>query len=166
MSSSPPAAPTYNAGVACADCHMPYTRDGAAKFSPTTSAARCSTRSGLRRLPHGCHLRGPTGWPSSRNQVRETMIATEDALVDAIGAIEAAAASAGSGCSPAGRSPPACTAKPSCAGTSSPPRTAWASTTPEEALRILAAATDLARQAQLKAHEAGPQLAAPGLTRL
>jgi nitrite reductase (cytochrome c-552) len=23
----------YNAGVACADCHMPYTRDGAAKFS-------------------------------------------------------------------------------------------------------------------------------------
>ena len=23
----------YKAGVACADCHMPYTRDGAAKFS-------------------------------------------------------------------------------------------------------------------------------------
>ena len=23
----------YKAGVACADCHMPYTRDGAVKFS-------------------------------------------------------------------------------------------------------------------------------------
>jgi nitrite reductase (cytochrome c-552) len=82
----------YNAGVSCADCHMPYTRDGAAKYSshdvhspllnPVQACGQCHT---------------DTDYVVSRvgiiqEQVATTKIATEDAIVDAINAIKAAAA--------------------------------------------------------------------------
>ena len=143
----------FNAGVACSDCHMPFTRDGAAKFSthdvksPLLNAeAACGQ----------CHT--SVEYVTNRvatiqNQVYETMIATEDAIVAAITAIEAAAA------------------LPNVEATfldearqlhrESQLRWDFIAAensmgfhNPEEALRILAAATNLARQAELKAVQA------------
>jgi len=82
----------YNAGVSCADCHMPYVSEGAAKYSshdvhspllnPEQACGQCHT---------------DTGYVISRvntiqEQVYTTKQNTEDALVDAIHAIKAAAA--------------------------------------------------------------------------
>ena len=143
----------YNAGVSCADCHMPYTRDGAAKFSthnvqsPLVNAEVACGQ---------CHTDVPyvTGRVATiQKQVADTMSATEEALVAAIDAITAALAA-----------PNADAAK--LAEAQQLHRAAqlrWdfiaaensmGFHNPEEALRILAAATDLARQAQLKALEA------------
>jgi nitrite reductase (cytochrome c-552) len=88
-----------------------------------------------------------------QNQVNETMIATEDAILAAIGAIEAAAAESGTD-----------------AGLLEEARwlhreaqlrwdfiaaeNSMGFHNPEEALRILATATNLARQAELKAVQA------------
>lgn len=82
----------YKAGVACADCHMPYVREGAAKFSshdvhspllnPEAACGQCHT---------------DTQYVVARvneiqDQVYNTKIETEDALVDAINALKLAAA--------------------------------------------------------------------------
>ena len=74
----------FKAGVACADCHMPYTRDGAAKFSthdvhsPLLNAeAACGQ----------CHtdVEYVTGRVATiQGQVRSAMDASEDAIVAAI----------------------------------------------------------------------------------
>jgi nitrite reductase (cytochrome c-552) len=143
----------HNAGVACADCHMPYTRDGAAKFSThdvksplLNSEAACGQ----------CHT--DVEYVTNRvsiiqNQVYETMIATEDAIIAAIGAIEAA---------------DALTAVDSLVLEDArqlhreaqlrwdfiAAENSMGFHNPEEALRILAAATNLARQAELKAVQA------------
>src|SRR5512142_1604021 len=81
----------YMAGVSCADCHMPYVRDGAAKFSshdvkspllnPQQSCGQCHT---------------DTDYVVARvkeiqDQVYNTKLATEDALIDAITALKVAA---------------------------------------------------------------------------
>lgn len=140
----------FNAGVACADCHMPYTRDGAAKFSthnvksPLLNAeAACGA----------CHtdVNYVTGRVSIiQNQVHETMIATEEALLAAIQAIEAAATSTKANQ----------TLLDEARKLHREAQLRWDFISaensmgfhnPEEALRILAKATDLARQAQLKA---------------
>lgn len=85
----------YKAGVACADCHMPYIRDGAAKFSnhnvqsPLINAeAACGQ----------CHT--DVAYVVDRvatiqEQVNQTMGATQDAIIAAIQAIKAAAAMEG-----------------------------------------------------------------------
>jgi nitrite reductase (cytochrome c-552) len=82
----------YNAGVACADCHMPYVREGASKYSshdvhsPLLNAevacGQChtDTESVVRRVN------------TIQEQVAGTKQNTEDALIDAINAIKAAAA--------------------------------------------------------------------------
>jgi nitrite reductase (cytochrome c-552) len=143
----------YQAGVSCADCHMPYTRDGAAKFSThnvQSPLLNSETACGA------CHtdVEYVTGRVAIiQAQVNGTMLATEDAIVAAIGAIKAAAE------------------KPDVDATLlEEARTLHREAqlrwdliaaensmgfhNPEEALRILAAATDLARQAQLKAVQA------------
>ncbi len=143
----------YSAGVSCADCHMPYTRDGSAKFSthdvqsPLLNAeVACGA----------CHT--DVGYVTNRvatiqNQVRATMDITEDAIMDAIQAIEAAAAE--SGVDEALLTEARLLHREA--------QLFWdfiaaensmGFHNPEEALRILAAATDMARQAQLKAVEA------------
>ncbi len=82
----------YMAGAACADCHMPYVRDGAAKFSshdvhsPLLNAEQACGQ---------CHT--DTDYAVSRvkeiqDQVYNTKLATEDALIDAIAAIKTATA--------------------------------------------------------------------------
>ena len=86
----------YNAGVSCADCHMPYVRDGAAKYSMH------DIHSPLLNVELACgQCHSDTQAVSNRvsliqDQVYNTKIATEDALVDAINAIIAATANSAS----------------------------------------------------------------------
>jgi nitrite reductase (cytochrome c-552) len=144
----------FKAGVACADCHMPYTRDGAAKFSThnvQSPLLNAETACGA------CHT--DVAYVTGRvaiiqDQVRQTMDATEDALVAAIQAIESAAAA------PAADADLLAEART----LHREAQLRWdfiaaensmGFHNPEEALRILANATDLARQAQLKAVQAG-----------
>jgi nitrite reductase (cytochrome c-552) len=82
----------YNAGVSCADCHMPYVREGAAKYSthdvhspllnPELACGQCHTDSEyvVRRVN------------AIQEQVAATKIDTENAIIDAITAIKLAAA--------------------------------------------------------------------------
>ena len=85
----------YAAGVACADCHMPYTRDGAAKYSnhdvhsPLLDAeAACGT----------CHTDVTyvtTRVAMIQAQVYTTLINTEDTILAAITAIKTSSETAG-----------------------------------------------------------------------
>jgi nitrite reductase (cytochrome c-552) len=143
----------YKAGVACADCHMPYTRDGAAKFSnhnvqsPLLNAdAACGQ----------CHtdVAYVTGRVATiQAQVRQTMDASEDAILAAISAIKGAAAAANVDTKQLDEA----------RNLHREAQLRWDFVAaensmgfhnPEEALRILAEATNLARQAQLKAVQA------------
>jgi nitrite reductase (cytochrome c-552) len=147
----------YNAGVACADCHMPYTRDGAAKFSTH------NVKSPLLNAETACgQCHTDVGYVTNRvsiiqNQVSETMIATEDAIIDAIDTIEAAGAVSGVDA--------ALLEEARQLHRESQLRWDFIAAensmgfhNPEEALRILAAATNLARQAELKAVQAAGTL--------
>ena len=143
----------FKAGVACADCHMPYTRDGAAKFSshdvhspllnPEAACGQCHT-----------DVEYVVGRVATiQAQVNERLLATEDAIIDAIDAIKAAAAS-----------PDVDTAKlDEARSLHRQAQMMWdfiaaensmGFHNPEEALRILGKSTDMARQAQLKAIQA------------
>jgi len=143
----------YNAGASCADCHMPYTRDGAAKFSShnvqsplVDPAASCGA----------CHT--DVEYVTDRvagiqEQVAGTMSAAEEALVAAIDAIAAAADTA--------KVDQDLLAEARRLHRSAQLRWDFVAAensmgfhNPEEALRILASATDLARQAQIKAIQA------------
>jgi nitrite reductase (cytochrome c-552) len=140
----------FNAGVSCADCHMPYTRDGAAKFSThnvrsplVNASASCGT----------CHTNvdfAVTRVSIIQDQTFERMMAAEEAIIDAIAAIKAAGETAG-------------------ADQELLKEARWLHReaqlrwdfiaaensmgfhNPTEALRILGNAADLARQAQLQA---------------
>lgn len=143
----------YKAGVACADCHMPYTRDGAAKFSThnvQSPLLNAETACGA------CHtdVAYVTGRVATiQSQVRATMDAAEDAIVAAIKAIEAAAKETGVDMDELTEA----------RNLHREAQLRWdfinaensmGFHNPEEALRILSIATDLARQAQLKAVQA------------
>jgi nitrite reductase (cytochrome c-552) len=143
----------YQAGVACADCHMPYTRDGAAKFSThdvKSPLLNAETACGA------CHtdVAYVTGRVADiQKQVRQTMDITEDALVAAIKGIEAAAQVSGvnqEALTEARRLQREAQLRWDFIAAEN----SMGFHNPEEALRILAASTDLARQAQLKAVEA------------
>ncbi len=143
----------YMAGVACADCHMPYTRDGAAKFS--THNVQSPLLNGGTACG-ACHMDVAyvTGRVSViQDQVHTTMLATEEAIVAAIATIKAASEAPGVDE----------TLLQEARLLHREAQLRWdfiaaensmGFHNPEEALRILAAATDLARQAQLKAIEA------------
>jgi len=143
----------YKAGVACADCHMPYTRDGAAKFSThnvQSPLLNAETACGA------CHT--DVAYVTGRvaiiqDQVRQTMDATEDALVAAIQAIEAAAATpdVNAGLLAEARD---LHRESQLRWDFIAAENSMGFHNPEEALRILANSTDLARQAQLKAVQA------------
>jgi nitrite reductase (cytochrome c-552) len=143
----------YKAGVACADCHMPYVRDGAAKFSshdvhspllnPQQACGQCHT-----------DVDYVTARVSDiQNQVFNTKTATEDALIDSLNAIKLA------------------TANPNADGAKldearqihRKAQFMWDFVSaensmgfhnPEYFLKFLAVSTNLARQAQMKATEA------------
>jgi len=143
----------YKAGVACADCHMAYTRDGAAKYSnhdvksPLLNAeAACGS----------CHK--DVSYVTARvseiqKQVATTRDSSEIAIIDAINAIKAAAANP--------KADAKLIAEARALHRSAQLRWDFVAAenssgfhNPEEALRILATAIDLARQAQLKALQA------------
>ena len=85
----------FNAGVSCADCHMPYVRDGAMKYSshdimsplldPQQSCGQCHTdvNEVLARVN------------TIQDTVHAAKITAEDALIDAITALQAATAKPG-----------------------------------------------------------------------
>ena len=147
----------FKAGVSCADCHMPYTRDGAAKFSshdiksplldPEAACGACHT-----------DVEYVVGRVETiQAQVNERLLATEDALIEAIDALKIAAASTE-------------VDKAKLDEARKLHRQAqmmWdfiaaensmGFHNPEETLRILAKATDTARQAQLMALQAAGTL--------
>ncbi len=141
------------AGVACADCHMPYTRDGAMKYSshdiksPLLNAQQACGQ---------CHTDVDVVLARVsviQNTVHESKISTEDALIDAITAIQASAGKADSD--------PALLGEARTLHRHAQFMWDFISSSnsmgfhnPDEALRILRNATDLARQAQMKAAEA------------
>jgi nitrite reductase (cytochrome c-552) len=140
----------FKAGVACADCHMPYVSEGAAKYSshdvhspllnPEASCGQCHTDTEyvVRRVN------------LIQEQVATTKQSTEDAIIDAINAIKAAAID-----------PKADTALLDQArNLHRKAQFMWDFVSaensigfhnPEYALKILAQSTDLARQAQMLA---------------
>ena len=77
----------YNAGVSCADCHMPYVRDGAVKYSSH------DVKSPLLQAELACgQCHSDVNYVVGRvkdiqDQVFSTKQASEDALVDAIQAM-------------------------------------------------------------------------------
>ncbi len=143
----------YNAGVACADCHMPYVRDGAAKYSDH------NIRSPLLQPERACgQCHNDVDYVTGRvatiqDQVYNTKIATEDAIIDAVNAIKAATANTASD-------------QALLAEARELHRQAqfyWDFVSaensmgfhnPEYVLKVLSQSTDLARQAQMKAAQA------------
>jgi nitrite reductase (cytochrome c-552) len=151
----------YKAGVSCADCHMPYTRDGAAKFSnhnvqsplvnPEAACGQCHTDVNYVVERVGIIQRS----------VREAMDHAEDALVAAITAIEKAASQESADA--------ALLAEARNLHREAQLRWDFIAAensmgfhNPTEALRILTIATDMARQAELKAYQAINDQAAAG----
>jgi nitrite reductase (cytochrome c-552) len=143
----------YKAGVACADCHMPYLREGAMKYSshdimsplldPQQSCGQCHTdvNAVLARVS------------VLQDTVHQSKIETENALIDAITALQAAAAKPGSDAA----------LLEEARSLHRQAQYMWDFISssnsmgfhnPDEALRILRNATDLARQAQMKASQA------------
>ena len=154
----------FNAGVACADCHMPYVRNGAMKYSshdimspllePQLSCGQCHTDVNvvLARVS------------VIQDTVHAAKIAAEDALIDAITALQAAAAKPDSD--------PALLEEARTLHRHAQFMWDFISSgnsmgfhNPDEALRILSNATDLARQAQMKASQAAgdPSLLKTGI---
>lgn len=143
----------YNAGVSCADCHMPYTRDGSAKFSthnvrsplldPATACGACHTNVDqvVRRVS------------IIQDATFANMVQAEEAIIDAINAIKTAAATEGADQALIEEARTLHRAA----------QLRWDFIAAEnsmgfhngtEALRILSDAANLARQAQLKAIQA------------
>jgi nitrite reductase (cytochrome c-552) len=154
----------YKAGVACADCHMPYVRDGAAKYSshdvhspllnPQQACGQCHT-----------DVDYVTGRVAEiQDQVYKTKISTEDALIDAITALKTATAN-----------PNADAAlltearnlhrKAQFMWDFVSAENSMGFHNPEYILKILAESTNMAREAQMKAAQAAndPSLLATGL---
>ena len=142
-----------NAGVSCADCHMPYVREGAAKYSmhdihspllnPDLACGQChsDTEYVVRRVN------------IIQEQVATTKIATEDAIVDAVNAIKAAVANPSSDAELLNQAREFHRhAQFNWDMVSAENSTGFHN--PEYALKLLAEATNYARQAQMLASQA------------
>ncbi len=142
----------YNAGVACADCHMPYTRDGAAKFSTHNVQSPLLNAETACGACHSDVEYATTRVKIIQDTVAETMGNTQDAILAAVDAIVAAAATDGVD--------EEVLAEARWLHRESQLRWDFIAAensmgfhNPEEALRILADAITLAFQAQIKALE-------------
>ena len=154
----------FRAGVACADCHMPYLRDGAMKYS---SHNIMSPELDPQQSCGQCHadVEYVLGRVSViQDTIYQVKISTEDALVDAISAIKIAAAKPDSD--------PALLEKARSLHRHAQFMWDFISSAnsmgfhnPDEALRILRNSTDLARQAQMATAQAAgdPSLLAVGV---
>ncbi len=147
----------FNAGVACADCHMPYVRDGAMKYSshdvksplidPQAACGQCHTdvEVVLARVA------------TIQDTVYAERLATEDAIIDAVTALKAAVAN------PA--SDPALLDEARALHREAQFMWDFFSSSnsmgfhnPDESLRMLKKSADLARQCQMKAAQAAGDL--------
>ncbi len=142
-------------GVACADCHMPYTREGAVKISDHW------IRSPLSNIRNACMTCHQQDEEALFNRVVEIQTRTadllhlaEDAIIDAIDAIVAAQEAGASEASLENALHLQRRATMRWDFVSSENSTGFHS--PQEAARILAMAIDFARQAQLEAERAMP----------
>lgn len=143
----------FNAGVACADCHMPYVRDGAAKYSmhdihspllnPDLACGQChaDTQYAVLRVN------------AIQDQVYSTKIAAEDALVDAITALQAATADPNADQAALDQAR-AYHRQAQFKWDFVSAENSMGFHNPEYILKILAESTDLARQAQMLASQA------------
>jgi nitrite reductase (cytochrome c-552) len=143
----------YNAGVSCADCHMPYVREGAAKYSmhdihspllnPALACGQChtDTDSVVRRVN------------LIQEQAYNTKIATEDAIIDAVNAIKAAAANPNSDAALLDEAR-LLHRQAQFYWDYVSAENSMGFHNPEYVLKILAESTNLARQAQMKAAQA------------
>ncbi len=142
-------------GVGCADCHMPYVREGAVKVSdhwlrsPLTNVNQaCQT----------CHRQSEEELQERiltiQNRTAELLRLSEEAIIDAIDAIVAAQAAGASDEALAEARRLHRGASLRWDFVSSENSTGFHS--PQEAARVLAHAIDLARQAQLLAERATP----------
>jgi nitrite reductase (cytochrome c-552) len=144
----------FNAGVACADCHMPYTRDGSVKFSTH------DITSPLLKLPQTCGVcHTDVDYVAGRVQiiqdtVYETMIKAEDAILSAIVAIKAAGTT-GNVDSKLLEDARELHRQAQLRWDFINAENSMGFHNPEEALRILAESIDLARQAENLAIKAG-----------
>jgi len=154
----------FKAGVSCADCHMPYVREGAAKFSshdvhsPLLNAeAACGQ----------CHtdVKYVTGRVNEiQDQVYKTKLATENAIIDAITAIKAATAITSSDAALLDEARQM-HRKSQFLWDFVSAENSMGFHNPEYILKILAESTDLARQSQMKAAQAAgdPTLLVTGI---
>jgi nitrite reductase (cytochrome c-552) len=154
----------YKAGVACADCHMPYVRDGAAKYSshdvhsPLLNAEVACGQ---------CHtdVKYVTGRVAEiQDQVYTSKLATEDAIIDAITAIKAAAANPRSDAALLDEARQL-HRKAQFMWDFVSAENSMGFHNPEYILKMLGDATNLARQSQMKASQAAgdPALLATGI---
>lgn len=143
----------YLAGVACADCHMPYVRDGAMKYSSH------DIKSPLLEAQKSCgQCHADVDMVLARvktiqDMVYEAKIEAEDALIDAITALKAAVADSGADAELIGQARQLHRqAQFKWDYISSANSMGFHN--PVEALRLLQDATNLARQAQMIAAQA------------
>ena len=144
----------FNAGVACADCHMPYVRDGAAKYSshdvhspllnPEAACGQCHT-----------DVKYVTNRVSQiQDQVYQTKLSAENAIIDAITAIKAATADPKSDQALL-KEAIQLHRKAQFYWDFVSAENSMGFHNPDYVLKILAESTDWARQAQMKAAQAG-----------
>ncbi len=140
-------------GVACADCHMPYVREGALKVSDHWVR---SPLSDLSRSCQTCHHESEQELKTRVVNIQQTTHdltqRTESALIDAIDAIVAAQNAGASDADLANARQLHRKADMRWDFVSAENSTGFHS--PQEAARILAVGIDLARQAQLEAERA------------
>jgi nitrite reductase (cytochrome c-552) len=154
----------FKAGVSCADCHMPYIREGAAKFSshdvhspllnPEAACGQCHT-----------DVKYVIGRVNEiQDQVYNTKLASEDALIDAITAITAATANPNSDAALLDEAR-AMHRKAQFMWDFVSAENSMGFHNPEYILKILADSTNLSRQAQMKASQAAsdPSLLVTGI---
>jgi nitrite reductase (cytochrome c-552) len=147
-------------GVACADCHMPYIREGSVKVSDHHLRSPLTM---INQSCQNCHRQGEEVLRDRiitiQNRTAELLRATEVALIDAIDALVAAQEAGATDEQLANARTLHRRASLRWDFISSENSTGFHS--PQEAARLLAHAIDLARQAQIEAERLTVQLAAP-----
>ena len=142
------------AGVACADCHMPYERVGAAQGErPLGAEPAAQHQPRLPALPRRAR-EGARGRACSPSRTGTTRCSSARPRPPPTCWTPSWRPRRPARRRPSSRRRARSTARPSGGSTSSPPRTRWASTRPQELARILGEAIDYARQGQLAADRA------------
>lgn len=146
----------YRSGVSCADCHMPYIREGAVKISDHWLR---SPLTNINKACQTCHRQTEQELIDRvaliQDRTAELLRRTEAALVAAIDAIVAAQQAGASDADLARARQLHREAQMRWDFVFSENSTGFHS--PQEAARVLATAIDLARQAQLEAERVTPR---------